>query len=92
MGAAATVVSRVSIGVVVVDSVPGSAVVEERKVDAGLVILENAGAKEDAGARMANELTEMIFILLALLFMVDQVNDRGKNTFVWCRCDWLVAT
>ncbi len=67
MGAAATVVSRVSIGDVVDDSVPGSAVVEERKVDAGLMLLSNAGAKEDAGARMASKLTQIIFILLPLL-------------------------
>jgi hypothetical protein len=31
------------------------------------MLLSNAGAKEDAGARMASKLTQIIFILLPLL-------------------------
>jgi hypothetical protein len=61
-GAAATVVSRVSTGVGV-DSMSGSAVVEDRKVATRLVL--NVGAKEDTdtGAKKARKQKRQIFIV-----------------------------
>lgn len=59
-GAAATVVSRVSTGVGV-NSMSGSAVVEDRKVATCLVL--NVGAKEDTGAKKARKQKRQIFIV-----------------------------